>query len=308
MLDITGLHYRYPRATGAALSDVSLSVKRGQILGLLGLNGAGKSTLVGHLAGLLPVQHGEIRVDGERLHDYRRRDPTRIAVAPQDYAFYPMLSARENLNCFAAVNRLDAAKARRATSRALAVAQLNEHAEVRGERLSGGLKRRLSLAIALLADPQLIVLDEPTVGVDAQSRAFLLEIVKRLAADGAAVIYTSHYLEEIEAIADQVAILDHGRVLRHGPLDSLLAEGAAHLMVGFSEPPRQSLLDRLHGVGVAQVEGTTLRLQLAPGVSPLAVLELIAASGAQIAEIHAGRYTLERLFMQLTSARPETAQ
>ena len=307
MLDITGLAYTYPGVAHAALAGVSFNVQRGQILGLLGPNGAGKSTLVAHLAGLLDVQHGVICIDGQSLRDYRRHDPTRIAVAPQDYAFYPMLSVRENLECFAAVNRLHAGAARDAITRALDVTQLNDYAKVRGERLSGGLKRRLNLAIALLARPALLVLDEPTIGVDAQSRHFLLDTVKRLAADGAAVIYTTHYLEEIEAIADQVAILHRGEILRHGSLDSLLAEGAAHVTVQFAETPPPALLEQVQALGSAQLAGRQLRVQLSPGIAPLAALNVIETCGVPILEIHAGRYTLEQLFMQLTGEPMETS-
>ena len=300
MLAISGLCYRYPDAPSAALDSVSFSVQRGQILGLLGPNGAGKSTLVAHLAGLLRVQQGEIRIDGQLLGDFRRLDPTRIAVAPQDYAFYPMLSVRENFECFAAVNRLYAANAREAVARALDVTQLSDYAKVRGERLSGGLKRRLNLAIALLSRPELLVLDEPTVGVDAQTRSFLLDTIKRLAAEGAAVIYTTHYLEEVEAIADHVAILHRGEILRHGPLKSLLAEGAAHITVQFSETPTSALLESVQSLGSAKLSGKQLRLELAPGVSPLAALNVIERCGTPMLIIHAGHSTLEQLFMQLT--------
>ena len=306
MLEITGLGYAYPNVAQAALVDVSFDIQRGQILGLLGQNGAGKSTLVAHLAGLLNVQCGEIRIDGELLNTYRQHDPTRIAIAPQDYAFYPMLNVRENLACFAAVNRLHAAAAREAITHALDVTQLHDYAKVRGERLSGGLKRRLNLAIALLARPALLVLDEPTVGVDAQTRSFLLDTIKRLADEGAAVIYTTHYLEEVEAIADQVAILHHGKILRHGPLSSLLAEGAAHLSVQFAEAPTPALLESAQTLGNAQFFGKQLRLQLAPGMTPLAALNEIARCGPPMLEIHAGRYTLEQLFMQLTGEPLET--
>ena len=300
MLEITGLRYIYPGVQQAALAGVSFNVQRGQILGLLGPNGAGKSTLVAHLAGLLDVQHGEILIDGQPLSAYRQHDPTRIAIAPQDYAFYPMLSVRENLECFAAVNRLHALDAREAIARTLEVTQLNDYAKVRGERLSGGLKRRLNLAIALLAKPDLLVLDEPTVGVDAQSRSFLLDTIKRLAAEGAAVIYTTHYLEEVEAIADQVAILHRGEILRHGSLNSLLGEGAAHITVQFAEPPPPGLLDSVHALGTVQLSGTQLRLELAYGVAPMAALNVIETWGVPMLEMHAGRYTLEQLFMQLT--------
>ena len=307
MLDILGLSYHYPGVPRAALDAVSFSVQRGQILGLLGPNGAGKSTLVAHLAGLLRTQQGEIRIDGQPLADYRRRDSTRIAVAPQEYAFYPMLSVRENLACFAAVNRLKGAAIQAAITRVLEIVQLNEHANIRGERLSGGLKRRLNLAIALLARPELIVLDEPTVGVDAQSRSFLLDTIKRLASEGVAVIYTTHYLEEIDAIADQIAILHHGRMLRLGSLHSLLAEGASHLTARFAEAPPASLLESLQAIGTARLTGPHLHLQLAPGTPPMAAVMVIERSGIPILDIHAGRYTLEQLFIQLTGdpeARP----
>ena len=300
MLEITGLGYTYPNVTHAALVDVSFSVQRGQILGLLGPNGAGKSTLVAHLAGLLNVQYGEIRIDGELLNTYRQHDPTRIAIAPQDYAFYPMLSVRENFECFAAVNRLYAANAREAIARALDVTQLSDYAKVRGERLSGGLKRRLNLAIALLSRPELLVLDEPTVGVDAQTRSFLLDTIKRLAAEGAAVIYTTHYLEEVEAIADHVAILHRGEILRHGPLNDLLAEGAAHITVQFSEVPPPVLLESIQSLGSATLSDKQLRLELAPGIAPLGALNVIERCGTPMLEVHVGRYTLEQLFMQLT--------
>ena len=307
MLDVSELTYRYPHVARAALAGVSLQVQRGQILGLLGQNGAGKSTLVAHLAGLLKVQRGEIRIDGAPLNHYRQRDPTRIAIAPQDYAFYPMLSVRENLACFAAVNRLPVRTAHEAIVHALDVTQLHDYAKVRAERLSGGLKRRLNLAIALLARPDLLVLDEPTVGVDAQSRSFLLDTIKRLAHEGAAVIYTTHYLEEVEAIADQVAILHHGEIRRYGALDCLLSEGAAHLTVRFTEAPPPTLLESVQALGDAQLSGKQLRLQLVPGIAPLDALNVIARCGVPMLEIHAGRYTLEQLFMQLTGEPLESA-
>lgn len=300
MLNISNLSYHYPGAPGAALDAVSFSMPRGQVLGLLGPNGAGKSTLVSHLAGLLPIQQGAIEVDGKPLADTRRHDPTRIAVAPQDYAFFPMLSVRENLACFAAVSRLHGTARDSATARVLTLTGLDEYAGRRAERLSGGLKRRLNLAIALLARPALIVLDEPTVGVDAQSRSFLLATIRQLADDGATVIYTTHYLEEIEAIADQVAILHRGRMLRVGALPSLLAEGSSHLTVQFAAAPPPSLLASLQAVGSARLTGLSLEIELSPGITPMAALPLIERSGIPVVELHGGRYTLEQLFVQLT--------
>lgn len=223
MLTIRQLAFRYPGAATAALTDVSLAVARGEVLGLLGPNGAGKTTVIAHLAGLLPIQRGEITIDGRALAAERARNPTRIAMAPQDYAFYPSLTVTENLECFAGVGGLSGGRMKERIRECLVFAQMEGYAKVRANRLSGGLRRRLNLGIALLHSPELLLLDEPTVGVDPQSRAFILDSVRQLARNGCAVIYSSHYMEEVEAIADQVVFLDQGRVVKEGPLTELLA-------------------------------------------------------------------------------------
>jgi len=298
MLAITQLGYRYPKAPTAALDDVSLSAKRGHVLGLLGPNGAGKTTLISHLAGLLAVQQGEILVDGEPLSAVRAKSPTRIAVAPQDYAFYPMLSVTENLACFAAAGRLSGARRQERIAACLAFAQLERFADKRAEQLSGGLKRRLNLAIALLPEPELMLFDEPTVGVDPQSRAFMLDAIKTLAHQGAAVIYTSHYMEEIEALADQVVILDHGRVLRAGSLDELLAQDALAMTLAADHIAPDALAELLSRFGTVEQLGERTRLHLS--VPPAVVLAALDAAGAHVRHAEFGRANLEQLFMSLT--------
>lgn len=305
MLQVRGLHYRYPAATTPALVDFSLEARRGEILGLLGPNGAGKSTLVAHLAGLLQPAAGQIEFDGEALDDLRRRAPGCIAIAPQDFAFYPMLSVAENLRCFAAASRLSGTAARQAIARTLAATRLEDFVATRVEHLSGGLKRRLNLAIALLPTPGLLVLDEPTVGVDPQSRAFLLETVRSLAASGMGVIYTSHYMEEIEAVADRVVIVDRGRVLRQGSLTELLAQARGQVELQLEAPLDADALAALAGEieGQLEVAGVHLKLDLAATASPVAALARIEARGGRIREARFGRYSLERLFMNLTDTR-----
>lgn len=259
MLAIEHLAYRYRHATSAALDDVSFTARRNEVLGLLGPNGAGKTTLISHLAGLLPVQQGEIRIDGEPLRAARAKNPTRIAVAPQEHAFYPMLTVGENLACFASAARITGTRRRQRIDACLAVAQLERHVATRADQLSGGLKRRLNFAIALLPEPELILFDEPTVGVDAQSRAFVLDAIATLARQGAAVIYASHYMEEIEAIADQVVILDQGRVLRAGALEALLAQDARMLTLvadGIEPAALIELLSRFGAIEAAQPRQT----------------------------------------------------
>jgi len=226
----------------------------------------------------------------------RRRAPTRIAVAPQEHAFYPMLTVAENLACFAAAARLSGARARERVAACIQFAQLGAFPAMRAERLSGGLKRRLNLAIALLAEPELLLLDEPTVGVDPQSRTFVLDAIKTLAARGTAVIYASHYMEEIQAIADRVVIIDHGRVVREGTLETLLSEGAAVLTL------RADGVDAnvLAPYGVPQQDGQLWRLQLAAGVRPIDVLDSLQAAGVVVRHADFGRQNLEQLFMALT--------
>jgi ABC-2 type transport system ATP-binding protein len=300
MLEVRHLAHRYPGAAQAALEDISLSAQRGQVLGLLGPNGAGKTTLISHLTGLLPIQRGEILVDGTPLAQSRRKAPTRIAIAPQEYAFYPSLSVRENLHCFGGLCGI-AHKALSANiARCVSFARLERFIDTRASQLSGGLKRRLNLAIALLPEPELILLDEPTVGVDPQSRAFIIDAVRALADAGTAVIYTTHYMEEVEAIADQVVIMDHGRVLRAGALAALLAEGSARLRLKFSGVSLADAASQLATLGNAQADDDALLLVLHAGHSPAQAVTALEALGAQISDIHYGHYNLEHLFMALT--------
>ncbi len=298
MLEIEQLGHRYRGAASAALEGVSLQAKRGEVLGLLGPNGAGKTTLISHIAGLLALQRGQILVDGEPLAASRAKAPTRIAVAPQEYAFYPMLSVAENLACFAGAARLRGAKRDQRITASLAFAQLERFASTRAEQLSGGLKRRLNLAIALLPEPELMLFDEPTVGVDPQSRAFMLDAIKTLATQGAAVIYTSHYMEEIEAIADRVVILDHGRVLRAGTLHELLAQDTAVLTLAADGIAPDALTALLAHYGTVESLGDRLRLQL--NTTPATVLAALDAAGAHVRHAEFGRGNLEQLFMSLT--------
>ena len=300
MLAIENLAFSYPQTEKPALSGVSLKAERGQVLGLLGPNGAGKTTIISHLSGALQVQQGSITIDSLPLAEVRRKTPTRIAVAPQEYAFYPMLTVSENLECFASAGGLGGARKQQRIKECLAFAQLERFASTRGERLSGGLKRRLNLAIALLPEPELILLDEPTVGVDPQSRAFLLEAVKTLADNGAAVIYTSHYMEEIEAIADRVVIIDDGKVLCDGTLAELLGGGETQVRMaveGVDEARLRALLENFGKVDTLKVEW---RVALAMGKTAPALLTAVEAVGGEIRYAEFGRNNLEHLFMALT--------
>jgi ABC-2 type transport system ATP-binding protein len=236
-----GLVYRYAGQDAPALAGVSLQLRRGQATGLLGPNGSGKSTLLSLLAGLRTPQQGSVQRQGSM-------GLQGIAWVPQEYAFYLDLGCRENLRFFAAMLHLPAAEVARRIDAAIASCSLGEFAQRRARHCSGGVRRRLNLAIALLQRPEVLLLDEPTAGVDPQSRAFLLERVRELVAGGTAVLYATHYMEEVSAVCSDIVLLDHGRVLAEGDLATLLrgpagAPAHANLEALFMHQTRRSLVD-----------------------------------------------------------------
>jgi ABC-2 type transport system ATP-binding protein len=226
MLKVEGVSFRYAGGEEPVLRQLSIDVPAGGIFGLLGPNGAGKTTLISILAGQLRAE-GSVTVDGTPLEELRRREPASLGLVPQEFAFYPMLTCVENLRFFGAVQGLGGARLRERVDSVANFARIVNVMPRRAGELSGGLRRRLNLAIGLLTEPRILLLDEPTVGVDPQSRSFLLDSIRALAGEGRTLLYTSHYMEEVEAICDHVAIIDAGRVLRQGALAELLRDDAA---------------------------------------------------------------------------------
>jgi len=245
MLKVERLSYRYPGSDEAVLHELSIEVPSGGIFGLLGPNGAGKTTLISILAGQLRAPAEKVTLDGVPLEELRRREPASLGLVPQEFAFYPMLTCAENLRFFAAVQGLTGARLRERVEATAAFAHIGTFLARRAGELSGGLRRRLNLAIGLLTEPRILLLDEPTVGVDPQSRAFLLESIRGLAAAGRTIIYTSHYMEEVEAICDRVAIIDGGKLLREGALTDLLRDEAAAVPVRHSNRSLEQLFMNL---------------------------------------------------------------
>lgn len=300
MLAIEAVGYRYRTRQHPSLQGVSLHVQKGQCCGLLGPNGAGKTTLISLIAGLLPLQQGSIHFEGQALHQARREHPTAIALVPQDYAFYPMLTVRENLRFFAGVQGIAAPLQTQRVAQALAFCQLQDMAQRLGRELSGGLRRRLNLAIGLLGDPQLLLLDEPTVGVDPQSRHFLLDSIRGLCQAGKTVMYTSHYMDEVEALCDTVAIIDQGRVLLQGRLHEVLQQAQQELTVRLAHP----LPDALRVVwqqhyALETTASASYRLQ-APASRMAELMQQLAAQGCDVVALAYGQQNLEHVFMQLT--------
>ena len=223
MIEIRQLSYQYPNEGPLALKGVDLSIHAGQLFGLLGPNGAGKTTLLSILSGLLPCDPGTVLVNGIDLEKCPSGAMEKIALVPQELAFYPSLSVDENLRFFSEMQRIPESEIGGRIQEAAQVAGLEDVVQRRADRLSGGLKRRLNLAIGWLNEPDVLFLDEPTVGIDPHPRHFILEAIKKLNARGAAIVYTSHYMEEVESLCDVIAILDRGEILVQGKLEDIMA-------------------------------------------------------------------------------------
>lgn len=214
MLEARGLRKSY--GTRAAVADVSLHVKAGEVLGLLGPNGAGKSTTVGMLCGLIAPDAGSVTIAGATLAADANAFKRRIGLVPQDLALFEDLGARANIELFGALYGMPHARLKQRAAEVLALVGLTERARDRPATFSGGMKRRLNIACALVHDPDVLLLDEPTAGVDPQSRNAIFDSLEALKRQGKALVYTTHYMEEAERLADRIVIIDHGRVVASG--------------------------------------------------------------------------------------------
>jgi ABC-2 type transport system ATP-binding protein len=219
MLEVKALTKSYGKLI--AVTGVSFRVDYGKTIGLLGPNGAGKTTTVSIIAGLLSPDSGEVLIDGKQVTSDTDPLKLKIGLVPQDMALYDQLTARDNLTFFAALYSLAGAKAKQAIDDALNLVALSDRAGDKVGTFSGGMKRRLNLAAALLHDPQILLLDEPTVGVDPQSRNAIFENLETLKKRGKTLIYTTHYMEEAERLCDRIIIIDHGKVIANDTLQGL---------------------------------------------------------------------------------------
>jgi ABC-2 type transport system ATP-binding protein len=219
LLRVEGLSKAF--GTLRAVDNVSFAVRAGELYGLLGPNGAGKTTTLSIIAGLLRPDAGEVVVDGVHLQDDPQRARRFLGVVPQELALYEELTARENLEFWGRLAGLSAREARRRAAELLEALALTDRAHDPVKTYSGGMKRRVNLGCALLHRPRLLLLDEPTVGIDPQARVNLLDFIRGLQRDGTAILYTTHYLEEAETLCQRIGILDHGRLLAEGTLEEL---------------------------------------------------------------------------------------
>jgi ABC-2 type transport system ATP-binding protein len=302
-LTIRHLVHRYPGSESAALDDISLNIAKGCTFGLLGPNGAGKSTLLSLLTGIIAPQAGEISIGPHRLPGDITQIKAMSALVPQEYAFYPSLTARENLKFFAGLYRLSSQTWRDRLAECVEICRLQEVLDKRSEHFSGGIKRRLNLAIGLLANPQILYLDEPTVGIDAVSRGFILEAIAKLKGRGTTIIYTSHYMEEVEALCDEIAVIDHGKVIAHAQVAQLLSKQASQLLrITLREPLTQIARDALAHWSVEYSDDRHLTLTTA--LSDLdGILRLLSKHGAQVEQLQYGVSRLHDVYLKLLEDR-----
>jgi ABC-2 type transport system ATP-binding protein len=287
-----------------AVDGVSFTVAKGELYGLLGPNGAGKTTIMSMLSGLLAPDEGRIRFDGVDLAGEPLKVKAQLGVVPQEPALYENLSARENLAFWGGLYGLSGATLTQAVDRVLALVGLTDRAKDPVKQYSGGMKRRINLALGLVHGPRAVLMDEPTVGIDPQARLNILEAVKQVAASGTTVIYTTHYLEEAEQLCDRIAIMDHGKLLAEGTLDELKRRVGGRDVVtvrGSFDEAGAARFAELAGVQVTSVEPGRVVLSVeGSGRGAVDVLGRVLADGVAIDGISIQPPSLNTLFLNLT--------
>jgi len=301
MIEVEQLRKQYGDFT--AVHDVSFTARTGEIFGLLGPNGAGKTTTIGCISTLLAPTSGHIRVMGHDVVKEGIEARRSMGVVPQEIALYDDLSAEENLLYWGGAQGLRGALLRERIREVLDLTGLLDRAKEPIKRYSGGMKRRLNFACGIVHRPKVLLLDEPTVGVDPQSRVRLLELVREQARAGACVLYTTHYMEEAEALCDRLAIVDHGRICAQGTLAELRAmlgeRDVLRLSGAFHPEQVRQALARVEGVEVIHADEALLALAMTDASHRLPMI-FAALNGSELRGTTLTQPSLESLFIKLT--------
>jgi ABC-2 type transport system ATP-binding protein len=303
VLRCSGLRKRFGERQ--AVDGVGLQIARGETYGLLGPNGAGKTTSISMICGILARDGGEIFVDGRPMDPGATAVKGVIGYVPQDLAIYPDLSARENMTFFGQLYGMGGRALRSRVDEVLEIIDLADRAKERTEHYSGGMKRRLNIGIGLLHKPRLLVLDEPTVGVDPQSRNAILTSVERLSAEGMAILYTTHYMEEAERLCDRVGIIDQGRIIAEGTRRELVAlvggTDKITLVASGPLPAGAAAAGAIPGVRTAKAHDAGIDLLVVEARRLLPrLLDAVADAGVQIRSVEVEEPDLEAVFLHLT--------
>jgi ABC-2 type transport system ATP-binding protein len=302
---VDGLFKQYGKVK--AVNNLSFIVYPGETFGLLGPNGAGKTTTLGIISGLIRPDNGDVTVGGFSVTKDTQKAQRLLGVVPQGLALYEDLTARQNLTYFARLRGLHQAEIKRQIAQVLEITGLEDAVDQKVRKYSGGMKRRLNIAIGLLGNPKVLLLDEPTVGIDPQARRHILDAVRRLADNGMTIIYTSHYMEEVEYLCERVSIMDHGLIIAQGPLDEVraLAGDSVVLRVPAADELLHDpeALDRLKKALPAPLEPSHAELRIiltkgseqAPEILNILVEHQVSLNGMQIEAPN-----LETVFLSLT--------
>jgi ABC-2 type transport system ATP-binding protein len=309
IVEVEQLTKRFGELT--AVDNLSFTVSEGEIFGFLGPNGAGKSTTLNIITGLLGYDHGKITIAGLDLTQEARKVKALIGIVPQEIALFNNLSAKQNVAYFAGLYGLKGPELKAAVAEALAFVGLADHAKQRAGKMSGGMKRRLNIACGIAHHPRLIVLDEPTVGVDAQSREHIMSGIRTLRSRGATIIYTSHYMQEVQEICDRIAVIDHGKLVASGTEAELLELVTdiktviiqAHFSNALLQEQAMARLSVLPDVRHANFDGETdiLRIDVALAQSDITpLLNVLSAPGILVQSVNSDAPNLETTFLALT--------
>lgn len=288
-----------------AVDNMSLSIKEGEIFGFLGSNGAGKSTTINMVAGLLRSNEGEISILGKNIKKHNQFAKMNIGIVPQDIAIYEELTAYENVKFFAGLYGLRGAELKARVEEALQFVGLSDKYKSYPKNFSGGMKRRLNIACAIAHRPKLIIMDEPTVGIDPQSRNYILQSVRKLNEMGSTIIYTSHYMEEVEEICTKIAIVDHGKVIAEGTKEQLKAIITDTKDIWIEVKSVENLdveqLKEINGVKAVQIDENVIKVNSDAGLNNLnKIIQHFINHDIEIRSLEEQAPNLETVFLTLT--------
>jgi ABC-2 type transport system ATP-binding protein len=303
ILEIKNLTKKF--ADFIAVDNISLSIREGEIFGFLGPNGAGKSTTINMIAGLLRSNEGEINILGKNSVKNSRFAKMNIGVVPQDLAIYEDLTAFENVKFFAGLYGLRGSELAERVHEALEFVGLSDKKKEYPKNFSGGMKRRLNIACAIAHRPKLIIMDEPTVGIDPQSRNYILQSIRNLNDMGCTIIYTSHYMEEVEEICTRIAIMDHGKVIAEGTKEQLIAiitnTKDVWIEVKSNEKIDTNQIKEFNGVKSVKMEENVLKINSEIEVNNLnTILQYLMNHHIEISSLEEKAPNLETVFLTLT--------
>ncbi|MEC1734806.1 ABC transporter ATP-binding protein [Bacillus mojavensis] len=305
MLQAENIKKAYGKKT--IVKGISFSLKKGESFGLLGPNGAGKSTTISMISGLMPLDGGEITVGGYVIGKETNKAKQKIGIVPQEIALYPTLTAQENLVFWGKMYGLTHGEAKKRSAEVLEYVGLTERAKEKIETFSGGMKRRINIGAALMHKPELLIMDEPTVGIDPQSRNHILETVKQLNETGMTVIYTSHYMEEVEYLCDRIGIIDQGEMIAIGTKTDLCSrlggDTIIQMTVSGADEGFLSAVRSLAHVNEVTVNESELKIEVAAAHHEKVITSLLTEAAAlqtNLLSLQVQEPNLERLFLNLT--------